>query len=69
MKDFRVMFINTETGKRNHRDFATLKGALRFLDKLGRDDCIVSQYSYSTLYFEPISYDIVCDMSLRQLCF
>jgi len=54
MKDFRVDFVNPDTGKRNHRDFTTLKGAMRFIDSIGRDDCIIKQYSPWTCTFEPL---------------
>lgn len=54
MKNYRVDYISGNTGLRNHRDFATLKGALKFVDSIGRNDCLVKQYSPWSLCFEPL---------------
>ena len=53
MSEYRVTYIN-ENGRRAHRDYKTLSGAMRFVDYVGRDDCIIARYDYRTYCFEPV---------------
>lgn len=62
MKDYRVDFVNPETGRRNHKDFVTLKGAKKFIDSIGRDDYIVKQYNPWTCNFESLPYETIENM-------
>ncbi len=57
MKDYRINFVNSETGKRNRKDFSTLKGVVSFANKCGRDDCLITKYNPNTFEFEPIDYN------------
>ena len=54
MKDYRVYFINGHTGRRSHKDFVTLKGAMSFASRIGLDSCIVQQYNPQTFTFDNI---------------
>lgn len=57
MKNYRVDYINGKTGRRNHKDYATQRGAMKFVDYLGRDNCILKKYNESTYEFD-IVWDI-----------
>ena len=36
MKNYRVDYINGKTGRRNHKDYVTQRGAMKFVNYLGR---------------------------------
>lgn len=55
-------FINQEKGKRNHRDYATLKNAAKFANSLGCDNYAIKKYSYKTSCFEYMDEEEVRDV-------
>lgn len=41
MKNYRVDYINGKTGRRNHKDYVTQRGAMKFVNYLGRENCVL----------------------------
>lgn len=57
---FRVDFMEyrfLKGGGRRHKDFKTVKGAIRFIERVGKDYCVIKVYDEDTGFFDPIDYD------------
>lgn len=52
MKNYRVDYINGKTGRRNHKDYVTQRGAMKFVNYLGRENCVLKKYNERTCTFD-----------------
>lgn len=59
MKNYRVDFPREDTGRRAHRDFSTLEGALRFMKYIGSEYCVLKKYDKLTACFEAVDDELI----------
>lgn len=56
---YRITYLDGATGCRNHRDYKTLKGALKFYAYCGGADCCtISKWNEQTHYYEEFEPEV-----------